>query len=56
MSAILQEKVACLDDNEARLAVDPHSKYRIQVAFMYNASPIHTNLMLCLIQIKVFQV
>ncbi|GMN45511.1 hypothetical protein TIFTF001_014701 [Ficus carica] len=25
-----QEKVACLDDNEARLAVDPHSKYRIQ--------------------------
>ncbi|PON60129.1 UTP--glucose-1-phosphate uridylyltransferase family [Parasponia andersonii] len=25
-----QEKVACLDDNEARLAVDPHNKYRIQ--------------------------
>ncbi|XP_024019089.1 UDP-sugar pyrophosphorylase, partial [Morus notabilis] len=25
-----QEKVACLDDNEARLAVDPHSKYKIQ--------------------------
>ena len=27
----LQEKVACLDDNEARLAVDPHNKYKIQV-------------------------
>ncbi|KAK9271405.1 hypothetical protein L1049_026995 [Liquidambar formosana] len=25
-----QEKVACLDDNDARLAVDPHNKYRIQ--------------------------
>lgn len=25
-----QEKVACLDDNDARLAVDPKSKYRIQ--------------------------
>lgn len=25
-----QEKVACLDDNDARLAVDPHKKYRIQ--------------------------
>ncbi|KAJ4950375.1 hypothetical protein NE237_027207 [Protea cynaroides] len=27
---IKQEKVACLDDNDARLAVDPKSKYRIQ--------------------------
>ncbi|EXB28448.1 UDP-sugar pyrophospharylase [Morus notabilis] len=26
----IKEKVACLDDNEARLAVDPHSKYKIQ--------------------------
>ncbi|KAK3043699.1 hypothetical protein RJ639_000115 [Escallonia herrerae] len=25
-----QEKVACLDDNDARLAVDPHNKYKIQ--------------------------
>ncbi|XP_059631736.1 UDP-sugar pyrophosphorylase-like [Cornus florida] len=25
-----QEKVACLDDNDARLAMDPHNKYRIQ--------------------------
>ncbi|CAA0831691.1 UDP-sugar pyrophosphorylase [Striga hermonthica] len=25
-----QEKVACLDDNDARLAVDPKNKYRIQ--------------------------
>ncbi|XP_012476781.1 UDP-sugar pyrophosphorylase [Gossypium raimondii] len=25
-----QEKVACLDDNDARLALDPHNKYRIQ--------------------------
>ncbi|KAL8059563.1 hypothetical protein ABFX02_03G095900 [Erythranthe guttata] len=25
-----QEKVACLDDNDARLAVDPHNKYTIQ--------------------------
>uniref|UniRef100_A0A1J3GFT1 UTP-monosaccharide-1-phosphate uridylyltransferase n=1 Tax=Noccaea caerulescens TaxID=107243 RepID=A0A1J3GFT1_NOCCA len=25
-----QEKVACLDDNDARLALDPHNKYMIQ--------------------------
>ncbi|XP_015885782.1 UDP-sugar pyrophosphorylase [Ziziphus jujuba] len=25
-----QEKVACLNDNDARLALDPHNKYRIQ--------------------------
>ncbi|KHG06371.1 UDP-sugar pyrophospharylase [Gossypium arboreum] len=25
-----QEKVACLDDNDARLALDPHNKYQIQ--------------------------
>ncbi|KAJ7959183.1 UDP-sugar pyrophosphorylase [Quillaja saponaria] len=25
-----QEKVACLDDNDARFALDPHNKYRIQ--------------------------
>ncbi|PSS31875.1 UDP-sugar pyrophosphorylase [Actinidia chinensis var. chinensis] len=25
-----QEKVACLDDNDARLAMDPHNNYRIQ--------------------------
>ncbi|KAB2083159.1 hypothetical protein ES319_A05G246600v1 [Gossypium barbadense] len=25
-----QEKVACLDDNDARLALDPHDKYKIQ--------------------------
>ncbi|GMI78375.1 UDP-sugar pyrophosphorylase [Hibiscus trionum] len=25
-----QEKVACLDDNDARLALDPHNKYKIQ--------------------------
>jgi UDP-sugar pyrophosphorylase len=25
-----QEKVACLDDNDARLALDPHNKYSIQ--------------------------
>ncbi|EPS61447.1 hypothetical protein M569_13348 [Genlisea aurea] len=27
---IKQEKVACLDDNDARLALDPKNKYRIQ--------------------------
>lgn len=27
----MQEKVACLDDNEAHLALDPRNKYRIQV-------------------------
>jgi hypothetical protein len=26
-----QEKVACLADNDARLALDPNDKYRIQV-------------------------
>lgn len=31
----LQEKVACLDDNDARLALDTHNKYRIQVAFLH---------------------
>ncbi|CAA2969667.1 UDP-sugar pyrophosphorylase-like isoform X2 [Olea europaea var. sylvestris] len=25
-----QEKVACLDDNDARVALDPHNKYKIQ--------------------------
>ncbi|XP_017981698.1 PREDICTED: UDP-sugar pyrophosphorylase isoform X2 [Theobroma cacao] len=25
-----QEKVACVDDNDARLALDPHNKYKIQ--------------------------
>lgn len=30
----LQEKVACLDDNDARLAVDPRNKYRIQVQLL----------------------
>ncbi|CAN1301936.1 hypothetical protein LINPERPRIM_LOCUS25209 [Linum perenne] len=30
--SIFQEKVACLDDNDARLALDPHNKFRIQVA------------------------
>lgn len=29
-----QEKVACLDDNDARLAKDPHNKYKIQVDFI----------------------
>ena len=29
---LLQEKVACLNDNDARLAVDLRNKYRIQVA------------------------
>lgn len=28
----LQEKVACLDDNDAGLALDPHNKYRTQVS------------------------
>lgn len=28
---VFQEKVACLDDNDARLAMDPKNKYRIQV-------------------------
>lgn len=27
----MQEKVACLEDNDARLALDPHDKYKIQV-------------------------
>ncbi|GFY85569.1 UDP-sugar pyrophosphorylase [Actinidia rufa] len=26
----IKEKVACLDDNDARLAMDPHNNYRIQ--------------------------
>lgn len=30
----LQEKVACLDDNDARLAVEPRNKYRIQVQLL----------------------
>ncbi|XP_058081518.1 UDP-sugar pyrophosphorylase 1-like isoform X3 [Magnolia sinica] len=25
-----QEKVACLDDNDARLAIEPQNKYKIQ--------------------------
>ena len=28
---MIQEKVACLDDNDARLALDPKNRYRIQV-------------------------
>lgn len=28
----LQEKVACLDDNDARLAVDPKNPFTIQVS------------------------
>lgn len=31
---LLQEKVACLDDNDARLALDPKNKYRIQVLIL----------------------
>lgn len=31
----LQEKVACLDDNDARIAVDPRNKYRIQVQLLF---------------------
>ncbi|KAK4802350.1 hypothetical protein SAY86_000553 [Trapa natans] len=30
VTLLKQEKVACLDDNDARLAQDPHNKYRIQ--------------------------
>ncbi|XP_052190773.1 UDP-sugar pyrophosphorylase [Diospyros lotus] len=30
VTLLKQEKVACVDDNDARLAVDPHNKYRIQ--------------------------
>ncbi|XP_068658802.1 UDP-sugar pyrophosphorylase [Aristolochia californica] len=30
VNLLKQEKVACLDDNDARLAVDPQNKYRIQ--------------------------
>ncbi|XP_059630624.1 UDP-sugar pyrophosphorylase-like isoform X2 [Cornus florida] len=30
VTLLKQEKVACLDDNDARLAVDSHNKYRIQ--------------------------
>ena len=33
-SNLFQEKVACLDDNDARLALDPKNKYRIQVAIV----------------------
>lgn len=29
-----QEKVACLDDNDARLALDPKNKYKIQVVIL----------------------
>lgn len=28
---LFQEKVACLADNDARLALDPNDKYKIQV-------------------------
>lgn len=28
---MIQEKVACLEDNDARLALDPQNRYRIQV-------------------------
>ena len=31
-SDLFQEKVACLADNDARLALDPDDKYKIQVA------------------------
>ncbi|OIW14508.1 hypothetical protein TanjilG_12101 [Lupinus angustifolius] len=30
VTLLKQEKVACLDDNDARLALDPQSKYKIQ--------------------------
>ncbi|KAK7291219.1 hypothetical protein RIF29_06181 [Crotalaria pallida] len=30
VTLLKQEKVACLDDNDARLALDPHNKYKIQ--------------------------
>jgi len=33
---LLQEKVACLDDNDAKLAVDLRNKYRIQVAIEFS--------------------
>lgn len=32
---LFQEKVACLEDNDARLALDPQNKYSIQVDAMY---------------------
>lgn len=35
---MLQEKVACLDDNDARLAVDPRNKYRIQVTVTHTCN------------------
>lgn len=28
---MIQEKVACLEDNDARLALDPQNRYRVQV-------------------------
>lgn len=31
----LQEKVACLDDNDARLAVDPQNAFTIQVSLTF---------------------
>lgn len=36
----LQEKVACVDDNDARLALDPHNKYKIQVSAVHKAMDI----------------
>lgn len=32
VNVFFQEKVACLADNDARLALDPNDKYQIQVA------------------------
>ncbi|MBA0816110.1 hypothetical protein Gohar_000807, partial [Gossypium harknessii] len=34
-----QEKVACLDDNDARLALDPHNKYQILVTIVNTTKP-----------------
>jgi hypothetical protein len=33
-SYLFQEKVACLADNDARLALDPNDKYKIQVPIL----------------------
>lgn len=34
-SFFLQEKVACLNDNDARIALDPNEKYMIQVCLYF---------------------
>ena len=42
---VIQEKVACLEDNDARLALEPQNKYKIQV-LMASCSVLQGNSMI----------